>query len=144
MMSPISLPAGASICVDFAYVYGRGNSNLNSITIMRERVDAVRNWYQNQSIGCSGQFTSVSPEPQALNARVYPNPFQNEFKLQLEQPLQTAGTVHVLDVLGKEVFKETWMAGQQEAMMQLELPSGMYFVQLRSANKQFSARLIKQ
>lgn len=144
MMPPISLPAGASICVDFAYVYGRGSSNLNSITVMRERIDAVRNWYQSQSFGCLGQFTSVSPEPQALVAKAYPNPFQNEFKLQLEQPLQSAGTVHVLDVMGKVVFKDTWMAGQQEGIMQLELPSGMYFVQVQSANKQFSTRLIKQ
>lgn len=144
VMPPISLAAGASVCVDFAYVYGRGSSHLNSITVMRARVDSVRNWYQNQTLGCSGLFTSVAAPVQQLHGRAFPNPFNNELKVQLEQALTSGAALTICDVMGRELVREAWFTGQQESSLQLELPAGMYVLRLQGAEQMFTTRLVKQ
>jgi hypothetical protein len=144
IMSPISLAAGASVCVDFAYVYGRGSNYLNSVTVMRSRIDSVRAWYQNQTLGCAGLFTSLPQEVQQLHGRAFPNPFKHELNVQLEQALTSSAELSICDMMGRELVRETWVEGQQRSQMQMELPAGMYLLRLQGANQVFTTRLIKQ
>ncbi len=144
VMPPLSLAAGASICVDFAYVYGRGSSHLNSITVMRSRIDSVRAWYQNQTLGCAGLFTSLPQGLQSLQGRAFPNPFEQELHLQLEQALTANAELTICDMMGRELVRENWVKGQQSSHMRMELPAGMYLLRLQGVNEVFTTRLIKQ
>lgn len=64
-------------------------------------------------------------------SRVFPNPFQSTFTLALETPLMVPATLQLHDLTGREIYREQWLPGQKQFVVQLpELPNGSYFVQL--------------
>lgn len=142
-MAPINLPAGASICVDFAYVFGRGSSNLNSITVMRERADAIRSWYNSQNLNCSGLFSSVSEEPATLEVKAFPNPFNNSLHLSLSQPATAGSVAYLYDLSGRRVGSFPLATGETQLELQAEVAPGMYLLQLTQAGSTHSLRVVK-
>src|SRR5690606_37348073 len=60
VVGPILLQAGEDLCIDLAYVYARGGSNLNAVNVLKVRTDEVRTFYQNQNLSCEGLFSSVA------------------------------------------------------------------------------------
>lgn len=143
VMPALSLPAGASLCVDFAYVYGRGNSYLNSITVMREHADAVRTWYNAQSFSCEGLYASAKTLPSKLQAKVYPNPFHDELRIVLEESLSQNGKLRLYDLTGRMIYQSQLSAGEREWQIAPAMAPGIYLLQLQSGDRQFSSRVIK-
>ena len=143
-MAPLNLPAGASVCVDFAYVYARGSSNLNSITQMRERADAIRNWYNSQNFNCTGLFTSVAEQQPTFEMKAFPNPFSNSLHLTLSQPAEAGSVAYLYDLSGRRVASFPLAAGETQLELQAEVAPGMYLLQLAQGGRTHSLRVVKQ
>ncbi|TND09462.1 MAG: hypothetical protein FD123_1268 [Bacteroidetes bacterium] len=72
---PFILSAGEEICIDYAFVWGRGNSGPGgSITVMQNNADDVRAFYDSTaSCSCSSWPLGI-PQQENLTVSLYPNP----------------------------------------------------------------------
>jgi len=143
-MAPLNLPAGASVCVDFAYVYARGSSHLNSVTLLRERADVIRSWYANQNLGCAGLFSSVDDGAQKLSTQVYPNPFNKTVNVAWNTPSQAGDKIAVLAMNGQLITEVTPEIGSTQQSLELELPAGIYLVKVQMQGESRFMRLVRQ
>ncbi len=140
VVGPILLQAGEELCIDLAYVYARGTSNLNAVTALKARVDAVRSFYQNETNSCETMFTSVATPGNKLEATAWPVPFDNRLNLRFEAG-QHATIVTLYDLQGRQLQSESFGAGTGEAILHTEtLQAGLYLVRLEQGS---STRVIK-
>ncbi|HPR28846.1 MAG TPA: PKD domain-containing protein [Chitinophagales bacterium] len=104
---------------------------------------------------CAGSFSSYSPiESVATTMRlgstdpadpaIYPNPTTGSFYIQTPQSSGSELTVRVVDMAGSVVFEQVCDGSEEEILVETGLPSGMYLVQLRSAQSCQEIRLIIQ
>lgn len=127
-----------------ALVPGLGNSNLNSITTMREKVQILRSLpYDSLAFGsASYSITDVDDNRPILNEfklnQNYPNPFNPSTKISWQSPVAGHQTLKVYDVLGNEVetlVNEFRNAGSYEVDFDgSKLSSGVYFYQLKAGD----------
>ncbi len=66
--------------------------------------------------------------------RLYPNPGTGDFTLELSDPLTSPATLTVVDMLGREVHRETTSAGSVDILLSLsrDLPPGRYAITLQN------------
>ena len=129
-----------------AYVIGRGNDPLNSVTVARENVQRAIQEYQSN-------FTSMTYTPPAptnpVNSYVlyqnYPNPFNPNTTIRYELPQDGIVTIEVFDILGQKVktilnefkradrYEVTFSAkgGSASGGSSTGLASGVYIYQIR-------------
>jgi hypothetical protein len=119
-----------------AYVIGRGNDPLNSVTVARENVQRAIQEYQSN-------FASMTYTPPAptnpVNSYVlyqnYPNPFNPNTTIRFELPQDGLVTIEVFDILGqkvKTIINEFQKADRYEVTFRSTgLASGVYIYQLR-------------
>lgn len=77
---------------------------------------------------------------------IYPNPSTGLCLLNLEEPLNEAAELSVVDALGKEVFRSTIAGntGQKQIPFNLsDLSSGIYFIQLKSEALLYTEKWVK-
>jgi hypothetical protein len=96
----------------------------------------------------TGQIPSSSPltglEPNDFT--VSPNPFNNQLLISLAQPLKEATSLEILDITGKVVYQERLSSigitshGIQTGM----LPTGVYFLKLRSPGMVGTRKIIRE
>lgn len=75
-----------------------------------------------------------------FNLSVYPNPFSSIITIQSD--LQTEGTISIMDVAGKIIYSQQ-LNEMQTTLGVNELPNGIYFLELSSANQKTVKKLIK-
>lgn len=144
VIGPISLLAGAEVCIDLAYVYARGTSNLNSITALKSRVDAVRAFYTGATPTCSGMFTSTAPSPTVLEATAYPVPFGDRLQLRFEASNE-ATSYRLTDLQGRILIAGKLAPGSTEHQLDTEaFKAGIYLVQLQQGNASKVLKVVKQ
>jgi len=145
VIGPILLQAGEDLCIDLAYVYARGNSNLNSVTALKSRVDAVRAFYQNETNSCEGLFSSVAAEKEAeLNATAYPVPFDAQLNLRFEAS-NGPTKYRLADLQGRVLIAGSLAAGETTHQLDTEvLNAGIYFVQIQQGNLSKVLKVVKQ
>jgi hypothetical protein len=93
-----------------------------------------------------------NPQKSGLAAKIYPNPFQGSFNLDVDIPEPMHLNAQLIDASGKvikQVFDQQVSAGKQKFQglsLSQELPSGSYFLKLKAQDGQFSEviRLQKQ
>ena len=91
-------------------------------------------------------------QKQALDARIYPNPFQGSFNLKLDIPKAMRLRARVVNPSGKvikQVFDQQLSAGEHEIQnlsLSPDLPSGIYLLKVEAQDSQFSTviRIQKQ
>lgn len=99
---------------------------------------------------CTGSgarsFIPNVEEVTELNVRFFPNPFVDDFNLQLALPEAQEVNVSLIDVLGRTVLQQTveLQSGQREIELNVErLDPGMYFMNLVIGEVRHQYRLIK-
>ncbi len=137
MMSfgPMNISSGDTTEFVFAYVVGQGTSNINSVTVLKDKCSFLKNNMANilTDIKSSGSVQNNKTYSLAQN---YPNPFNPTTVISYQ--LATAGkvTLKIFDVLGKEVttlVNEEKSAGSYSVKFNaVNLPSGVYFYCLKS------------
>jgi hypothetical protein len=127
-----------------ALVPGLGNSNLNSISAMRKKVQILRSLpYDSLAFGSTAYaITDIEDEKTLPNKFIlsqnYPNPFNPTTEISWQSPVAGFHTLKVFDVLGNEVatlVNEFRNAGSYEVYFDASmLSSGVYFYQLKAGN----------
>lgn len=146
----LSLPAKSSLCLDIAFPFAQDSNgtNLTSVTLLKERVVAIQNYYNNnqETLGCNAislatSAVDVAPEYPLLN--VFPNPAQEELFVTINKyHLKESMELFIYDVSGKVVF------GKQlnENNLKVDISawqSGLYFISTHVNGKVYSKRFVK-
>ena len=101
-------------------------------------------------ITCTGSgarsFIPNVEQVSELNVNFYPNPFVDEFNLQLALPKKEEISINLMDVIGRTVLHQTvkLQTGLNEIKINVDrLDPGMYFMNLSIGKEQNQYRLIK-
>ncbi len=78
--------------------------------------------------------STTEPIVRETDFRLYPNPGTGDFTLELSDPLTSPATLTVVDMLGREVHRETTSAGSADIQLSLSgnLPPGRYAITLQN------------
>jgi len=128
----------------------RGNSNLNSVTKLKQLADVATEFYNtNFTIGIKQVSTEV---PQSyLLGQNYPNPFNSVTNVKFSIPLSRGVggrnvTIKIFDLLGREVatlVNEKLNPGTYEVRFDAgNLPSGIYFYRMEAEKFTSTKKLI--
>jgi hypothetical protein len=138
---PYNLAAGESIELDFALVFARAYSglnlpNLNSVELLKQRIEAVRSYYDNSLGEEELQFPKLEVE-------IYPNPFVGFVTI------KTAGNAKNLIYSVFDILGETQLFGnihkQTQTLINLEkLNSGIYFIRISNGENFVTKKIICQ
>lgn len=76
---PFSLPPGASLCFDIAFVLAKDSlgGHLGSVALLKERINTVRSWYRDADVQCDGSYglDTGLPRPALKHELgIHPNP----------------------------------------------------------------------
>ncbi|MCG9880212.1 MAG: PKD domain-containing protein [Bacteroidia bacterium] len=97
------------------------------------------NWNIDPKLGDGGILNSVQSNVKTANFTMYPNPNLGNFSLQLTEVWTEPITLSILDVLGKEIFQQTFIPmGKNKIDINLEgISDGTYLIKLSSENYQY-------
>lgn len=135
-IGPFELPANEKVDIWTAYIVGRGENNLNSITKLKEYTTAANNFYKSN-------FTQlpVNVENEIQNVvdynlyQNYPNPFNPTTTIRYSIPQEGRVTLKIFDILGQEVTtlkNEFQKANKYEVQFNSAgLASGVYIYRLQ-------------
>lgn len=119
-----------------AYIIGRGNDPLNSVTVARENVQRAIQEYESNF--ASMTYTPPVPTNPVTNYVLYqnyPNPFNPTTTIRYELPQDGQVSIEMFDILGqkvKTILNEFKRADRYEVTFSsTELASGVYIYQLR-------------
>ena len=76
----------------------------------------------------------------ASTVRLFPNPNDGHFQLELPEGLSASGTLEVLDLAGRIVAQER-LTGAGPVRVSLDLPSGLYSLLLRTPERTYTGRV---
>ncbi len=81
-----------------------------------------------------GVITDVE-EAVSAGFTIFPNPANDELKIQLKEPARTELRIGMNDAVGKEVYRSSFNKGQEQKTLDTSaLASGVYFIQVETAN----------
>ncbi len=146
----LSLPANSSVCIDIAFPFTQDSNgtNLTSVTLLKERVETIINYYKNNqgTLGCNAlslatSVTEITDEEVSLN--VFPNPAKDELFIALDKhPLNEKTQLFIYDVSGKIIFSSQL----HESSLKINTntwQSGLYLIRTQTKGKVYSKRFIK-
>lgn len=134
---PLTLQSGDTLSLDFALVFARDytGDNLSSVTLLKERIKNIRDFYQNALD--IRKIPKSSPD-----IRIYPNPFtENIFLSNVDSGKSVRWTV--FDMLGNQVS-----AGENSFNSDLginlgQLGKGIYFLRIDDGSVKLTRKIIK-
>lgn len=142
--------ANDTLVYDFAVVWSRGNSNLNSVCQLQADADAISTWWNGQNFGCFDlvmgrddlEFTSNTHS----RIRLAPNPATGHTTVHLPLGFKnTGGQVKLINMMGDLVKAVEVIPGRESISLSWdEVPAGMYIVTAEVGGMVFSERLAIQ
>ncbi len=138
---PYNLNAGESIELDFALVFARDYSggpsaHLNSVSLLKERIAEVQEFYE-ESLG------EEELEFPQKEVEIYPNPFADIITIKTYSNSQNL-TYSVFDILGEELVSGTIQNKHQTQINLGKLNSGIYFIHISDGENSVTRKIIKQ
>lgn len=140
---PFYIGAGKNMCIDMAYVYGRGNAGpLSSVSSMQHAADSARAFYlQNNPCSCDVSTVGISETPRTTIG-IYPNPASESINV-ICGDNATGAVVEVLDVNGQVVKTSTVLSGNSVVISTNDLAAGVYFVRVNKGSVVLSGKFIR-
>jgi type IX secretion system substrate protein len=138
---PVKFAPGDSQEVVYAIVIARGDNRLDSITKLKEKAVAVKEFYYTGKLptAIKDDEPVLSPNKFSLSQN-YPNPFNPETIINYELPRTGKVKLIIYDVLGRKVktlVNKTQPAGKYKVVFNAaNLASGVYYYKLK-AGKDF-------
>ncbi len=143
---PFNFPAGESACFDLAYVFAREYEDTlfyASVDVLKQRIQQVRNFYDNNIIqNCLDYNTSI-PEIQQFNndyLKIYPNP--SSHIVVLETGSDGEKQIVITDLSGRNIFSSTMK--RKEIVDLTSLPAGIYIINVAFDGCNLSSKIVKQ
>ena len=91
--------------------------------------------------------TSIQQLPQSVNTcSVYPNPFSEKIIVNLDLNRDTEVHLAIFSATGQLMYNNTFAyqtAGKQQIELAPNIPTGVYFLQIKTEDGQFTKRIIK-
>jgi hypothetical protein len=91
--------------------------------------------------------TSIQQLPESVNTcSIYPNPFSKVITLDLDLNRDTDVHLAILSATGQLVYNNTLTnqtTGKQQIDLSLKIPAGVYFLQIKTEDGQFTKRIVK-
>jgi hypothetical protein len=136
---PFTLKQNENVDIWTAYVVGRGNNALESVTKMKAYSLGAKSFYESNFT----ELPSDLKQDKGINTPVtyslsqnYPNPFNPATTINYQLPERSQVTIKVFDILGREVatlVNEEKPAGKYNVEFNAsDLSSGVYFYQLKT------------
>jgi Secretion system C-terminal sorting domain len=138
---PVTFAPGDSQEVVYAIVIARGDNRLDSVTKLKEKAAAVREFYYTGKLptAINDEEPVLSPNKFSLSQN-YPNPFNPSTIINYELRIMNEVKLVVYDVLGREVktlVNKTQSAGKYKVTFDATgFASGVYYYKLK-AGKDF-------
>jgi hypothetical protein len=85
-------------------------------------------------------ITSIGPEVSNAKTNVYPNPSQGDVWVSIDG-IQGVSLIKITDIFGKEIQETRPEAGVKTVFIN-GLPKGLYFVLIRSREKEYKHKLL--
>jgi hypothetical protein len=134
---PFTFAPGDTQEVVIGILLARGNSNLNSVTHLKNHAEEMRSFYYG---GFDTTLVDVKDQSGGITGYIlyqnYPNPFNPSTTIKYNLPSASFVSLTLYNVLGKEVrtmVKEFRQAGINEVEFNAgNLPSGIYFYELKA------------
>lgn len=149
-IGPFTFMPGTKLEFDLAYVFARDyqnpGNNVNPITILRNRVSSLQNYYNMQITPCGFPWVNLNQSSSIENASilrntiiVYPNPFTEKIKL---SGLNTTGQILISDISGQVVRQLNFVSANSEIDLR-DLEKGVYFLNFVSDKETFVNKIVK-
>ena len=93
-----------------------------------------------------GCITGISPlnPPKGNLINIYPNPVKEYITISFSQPMFTACRVRIIDIMGKEVYRQSLFIQKQVSLPVSNLAQGNYVVELNYEDKKEYKKFIKE
>jgi subtilisin-like proprotein convertase family protein len=77
-------------------------------------------------------FTNVNELNAQIDFSIYPNPFQNQFTIQLNGTSEGLAEVNICNLVGEQIFQSSMLVSEGKIDINLKenLPKGVYFVEI--------------
>ena len=142
---PFTFETGEELCIDFAYVFSRGNTNLASVTKLETDVDHVTNYFNSNlaSCDCSGSvIAGIAKTDLGNTIFMYPNPATDNLSIKFERAAKNP-IFEIIDLTGKQVA-----TGRLENKINNidigALAAGLYFVKITDDTAIYNSKFLKE
>jgi hypothetical protein len=136
--TPVTLPSpGSDLTIDFS-VSLTGLADGNHVLYIRAK-DALNRWGQVYAEGFSYTSTGIE-EGVNLLFKVYPNPSGGHLQIELSDRATNGFCIKLMDMNGKLVYESECPDNPCE--LNLELPAGMYLLNIESPGRSISQKII--
>jgi len=133
VFGPVDVPVGDTVEVTYAVTIAQGNSNLNSVTVLKQQADSIRSFF----LSTPRDPSSVKQPTEYALMQNYPNPFNPTTIIRYQLPTASVVQLEVFDVLGKKVaslVNSKQAAGDYSVLFDASsLSSGVYFYRLQAS-----------
>ena len=141
---PFYFGSGKQMCIDMAYVYGRGNAGpLSSVGSMRNAADSARTFYsQNNPCSCDASTVGIE-EQNAQTISVYPNPAGESLNIICGENA-TGSIVEIINLNGQVVLQGAVLSGNSVIFNTGNLASGVYLIRVQKESVVLTTRFVKE
>lgn len=144
---PFTFQPGAVHEIDFAYVYGRATSggNLASVVVMQERIDSIRQKFNNGITGCGcASLTGINNISQNDNLlSIYPNPASENININFTSTSKNI-SIKIFDATGRLIKNMENVRSGENTINVSELESGLYLINANDGKSSVTKRFVKQ
>lgn len=125
------LLAGTSICSDYAFIYDKSSTRLANVQNVINIAGSLRIIYNSQiEFPCNSENLNVSTETNPIDFKLYPNPSNGEFTIELEN-ISMETKVTISDMAGR--ILNTKSINTQKLAFHLTEGVGIYFITLQTS-----------
>jgi hypothetical protein len=140
---PFTFMPDQEMCLDFAYIFGRGNNGPQSgVQAMRADADSAKLFYASTApCSCVASPLAVNEISNTIHFEIYPNPASSSINVDFHAKNPDA-RIDVYDVTGSLVFSEKI----SRTLTQIDLknfPYGIYLIRIIDGEKTGTTKLIR-
>ncbi|MCD4729907.1 MAG: T9SS type A sorting domain-containing protein [Bacteroidales bacterium] len=143
-VGPFILAPGDSIEIDIAYVFARdyGGTNLTSVALLKERVERIKWYYENDSTPCGTTWSGNEVHyTQNQHIKIYPNPVSDNLFVQ-SSGLGFDNSYKIYNLVG-QVVQEGVIGNQNVQIHVGHLISGYYIIKISNAKIVIAEKFMK-
>lgn len=142
-VGPFTFEPGEVQPLDIAFVFGRDYNGgpAESVENMKERIDAIREMFINDSIpsACGGSFTGIaSYNLNTSKLKIYPNPAIDLLNIELPDKMGQERQYQIMDITGRVI--SSGVLGESNAIDINGISSGIYILQMDNLSGVFIKR----
>lgn len=144
---PFTFEPGETEELDIAFVFGRDYQSTGAaagVTVMKQRIDAIREMFRNDSTPCGGKFSSGTNQLtiQKSPFSIYPNPASENIYISFSQEL-TNSIFKIYDVTGK-IMEEGKINYLKQNISLKKYYNGIYLIIISDGEKTVTKKFVKK